>query len=74
MNLVGKEFPAARDDEHGMIVLSCVAGGSREFNDTVIVNPYAIDGNVPLHARGPRSETSSRPGLARVLPTAVQLQ
>jgi trehalose 6-phosphate synthase len=43
MNLVAKEFVAARDDEHGVLVLSCFAGASQELIDAVIVNPYAID-------------------------------
>ena len=29
-DLVAKEFVAARDDEHGVIVLSCFAGASRD--------------------------------------------
>jgi trehalose-6-phosphate synthase len=44
MNLVAKEFVAARDDEQGVLLLSCFAGASRELTDAVIVNPYDIDG------------------------------
>ncbi|HYL12666.1 MAG TPA: trehalose-6-phosphate synthase [Terriglobales bacterium] len=40
MNLVAKEFVAARDDEQGMLVLSQFAGASRELRDAVVVNPY----------------------------------
>ena len=40
MNLVAKEFVAARDDEQGVLVLSQFAGASRELRDAVIVNPY----------------------------------
>ncbi|MBI4346238.1 MAG: trehalose-6-phosphate synthase [Elusimicrobia bacterium] len=40
MNLVAKEFIAARDDEGGALVLSCFAGASRELRDALIVNPY----------------------------------
>ncbi len=40
MNLVAKEFVAARDDEQGVLVLSQFAGASRELRDAVMVNPY----------------------------------
>ncbi len=40
MNLVAKEFVAARDDEDGVLVLSAFAGVSRELQEALIVNPY----------------------------------
>lgn len=40
MNLVAKEFVAARDDEKGVLILSQFAGASRELRDALIVNPY----------------------------------
>jgi trehalose 6-phosphate synthase len=40
MNLVAKEFVAARDDEQGVLILSTFAGASRELNEALIVNPY----------------------------------
>jgi trehalose 6-phosphate synthase len=40
MNLVAKEFVAARDDEHGVLVLSLFTGASRELTEALIVNPY----------------------------------
>ncbi|BBF93606.1 alpha,alpha-trehalose-phosphate synthase (UDP-forming) [Blastochloris tepida] len=40
MNLVAKEFVAARDDERGVLVLSTFAGASRELVEGLIVNPY----------------------------------
>ncbi len=43
MNLVAKEFVAARDDEHGVLVLSRFAGASRELPEALIVNPYDYD-------------------------------
>ncbi len=43
MNLVAKEFVAARDDEDGVLVLSRFTGASRELRDALIVNPYDID-------------------------------
>jgi trehalose 6-phosphate synthase len=43
MNLVAKEFVAARDDERGVLILSRFTGASRELPEALIVNPYDID-------------------------------
>jgi trehalose 6-phosphate synthase/phosphatase len=43
MNLVAKEFVAARDDEDGVLVLSALAGAAQELGDALIINPYDID-------------------------------
>ena len=43
MNLVAKEFLAARDDEQGVLILSRFTGAARELHDAVIVNPYDTD-------------------------------
>lgn len=43
MNLVAKEFIAARDDEDGVLILSQFTGASRELPDALIVNPYDIE-------------------------------
>lgn len=43
MNLVAKEFVAARQDESGVLILSCFTGASRELHDAIIVNPYDVD-------------------------------
>jgi trehalose 6-phosphate synthase len=43
MNLVAKEFVAARDDERGVLVLSALAGAAQELEDAVIINPYDAD-------------------------------
>jgi len=43
MNLVAKEFLAARNDECGMLILSCFTGAARELRDALLVNPYDID-------------------------------
>jgi len=40
MNLVSKEFVAARDDEKGVLILSQFAGASRELKEALIINPY----------------------------------
>ncbi|MBI3182631.1 MAG: trehalose-6-phosphate synthase [Myxococcales bacterium] len=43
MNLVAKEFVAARDDERGVLVLSQFTGAAREMTEALIVNPYDLD-------------------------------
>jgi trehalose 6-phosphate synthase len=43
MNLVAKEFVAARDDERGVLILSQFTGAARELPEALIVNPYDTD-------------------------------
>jgi trehalose 6-phosphate synthase len=43
MNLVAKEFLAARGDERGVLILSEFTGAARELRDALLVNPYDID-------------------------------
>jgi len=43
MNLVAKEFVAARDDEHGVLILSQFTGAARELPEALIINPYDAD-------------------------------
>ncbi len=44
MNLVAKEFVAARTDEDGVLVLSELAGAAEELDAALQVNPYDVDG------------------------------
>ncbi len=44
MNLVAKEFLAARHDEDGVLILSRFTGAARELRDALLVNPYDVDG------------------------------
>ena len=43
MNLVAKEFVAARDDEQGVLILSQFTGAAAELAEALVVNPYNID-------------------------------
>lgn len=43
MNLVAKEYVAARTAEDGVLILSQFAGASREFREALVVNPYGPD-------------------------------
>jgi trehalose 6-phosphate synthase/phosphatase len=42
MNLVSKEYIASKLDQKGVLILSEMAGASRELSDAVIVNPYDV--------------------------------
>ena len=43
MNLVAKEFVAARADDRGVLILSGFTGAARELRDALLVNPYDIE-------------------------------
>jgi trehalose 6-phosphate synthase len=42
MNLVAKEFVAAREDERGALILSTFAGAAHEMSDALLINPYDV--------------------------------
>ncbi|AYF99400.1 alpha,alpha-trehalose-phosphate synthase (UDP-forming) [Protaetiibacter intestinalis] len=44
MNLVAKEYVAARSDEDGVLILSEFTGASDELRAALLVNPHDIDG------------------------------
>ncbi len=52
MNLVAKEYLAAREDGDGVLVLSKFTGAAVELRDALIVNPYDIDGVAEAVHRG----------------------
>lgn len=43
MNLVAKEFIAARNDLQGSLILSRFTGAARELHDALLINPYDVD-------------------------------
>jgi trehalose 6-phosphate synthase/phosphatase len=43
MNLIAKEYLAARQDGSGVLILSEMAGSARELNDAILVNPNNLD-------------------------------
>jgi trehalose 6-phosphate synthase len=43
MNLVAKEFVAAREDLRGVLILSRFTGAARELSEALLVNPYDIE-------------------------------
>ena len=70
MNLVAKEFVAARDDDRGVLILSQFTGAARELPEALIVNPYDADQSAAaLHMAlsMPASEQRDRMRLMRGL-------
>jgi trehalose 6-phosphate synthase len=51
MNLVAKEFVAARDDDRGVLVLSARAGAAQQLREALIVDPIDIDASARALAR-----------------------
>jgi len=51
MNLVAKEFVAARDDLDGILILSELAGAAQELSEALIINPYDERGFTDAVAR-----------------------
>ena len=43
MNLVAKEYVAAKIDNKGSLILSRFTGAARELTDAILVNPYSIE-------------------------------
>jgi trehalose 6-phosphate synthase len=62
MNLVAKEFVAARDDERGVLMLSRFTGAARELTEALLVNPYDLE------------EASSAFATALAMPVAEQAE
>ena len=60
MNLVAKEFVAARRDEFGVLVLSQFTGASRDLKGALLINPYSAE------------ETSEVLRIALTMPKAEQ--
>jgi trehalose 6-phosphate synthase len=68
MNLVAKEFVAARDDEDGVLILSTFAGASRELTEAVLVNPFDVSETaeaMEIAMRMSREERRNRMSLMR---------
>lgn len=68
MNLVAKEFVAARDDEDGVLILSTFAGASRELLEALPVNPYDVSETaeaIHIAIDMPREERRERMQLMR---------
>ena len=51
MNLVAKEYVAARDMEDGVLILSRFAGAAAQLREALLVNPYHIEQTAEALAR-----------------------
>jgi len=69
MNLVAKEFVAAREDERGVLMLSRFTGAARELTEALVVNPYDMEAAsaaiatalaMPLEQQGERMRAMRR--------------
>jgi trehalose-6-phosphate synthase len=68
MNLVAKEFVAARDDADGVLILSTFAGASRELVEALLVNPFDVAETAAAMRRAvemPREQRRQRMQLMR---------
>ncbi|MBT9456470.1 MAG: trehalose-6-phosphate synthase [Burkholderiaceae bacterium] len=69
MNLVCKEFIAARDDEQGVLLLSRFAGAAAELTEALIVNPYHVEESADALLKAitmPAAEQRERMGNLRI--------
>jgi trehalose 6-phosphate synthase len=67
MNLVAKEYVAARGDRPGVLLLSKFAGAARELPEACLINPYDIDGSADLLLESLRQpEERRRAAMARM--------
>jgi trehalose 6-phosphate synthase/phosphatase len=63
MNLVSKEFVAARSDEDGVLILSEFAGAAAELGEAIQINPYDLESQVAAFERAltmPAAERRAR--------------
>jgi len=77
MNLVAKEFVAARTDLDGVLLLSELAGAADELDAAVRVNPYDISGTATAMARAltmPAPERRARMSALRATVGAGDVQ
>ena len=64
MNLVAKEFVAARGDLDGALILSEFAGAAQDLDGALIVNPYDIEGDQASAGDGHRDARGRACGAA----------
>jgi trehalose 6-phosphate synthase len=72
MNLVAKEFIAAREDEEGALILSQFTGAARELRDAVIVNPYDVEQLAEAIRLALEMDTEERQARMRLLRNIVK--
>lgn len=71
MNLIAKEYVAARHDERGVLVLSEFTGAVHELTEALIVNPHDLDSTVAAMVRAIRMPPEEESRRMRSLRTVV---
>lgn len=72
MNLVSKEYVAARQDERGVLILSRFTGAARELHDAIIVNPYDVKSTGDAIAQALQMDVREMAGRMRRMRTTVR--
>jgi len=72
MNLVAKEYVAAKQDERGVLILSRFTGAARELRDAIIVNPYDIESTGEAIAQALRMDVNEMTERMRRMRTSVR--
>jgi alpha,alpha-trehalose-phosphate synthase [UDP-forming] len=72
MNLVAKEYIAAKADLEGILILSRFTGAARELNEAFLVNPYATDEFAEVIKRAAEMPSGDRANRMRKLREKVQ--
>jgi trehalose 6-phosphate synthase len=72
MNLVAKEFVAARDDHDGVLILSTFAGASRELIEALLVNPYDLSETAAAIRQALRMDRDERRERMRLMRRTVK--
>jgi trehalose 6-phosphate synthase len=73
MNLVSKEYVAARADERGALVLSEFAGAAAELTQAFLCNPHDLDGVKEAILRGVNVHEDEAAGRMRAMRRQVRL-
>jgi trehalose 6-phosphate synthase len=67
MNLVAKEYVAARSDDDGALILSRFTGASQELRDALLINPYDVEDTAEaIHTAITLSAQDRRSRMARM--------
>ena len=72
MNLVAKEFVAARDDVRGVLVLSQFAGAAQQLRAAILVNPFRTDESADAMAQALRMPAIEQTKRMRILRAHVR--
>ena len=62
MNLVAKEYVAARVDDGGALLLSEFTGAAAELHEAYLVNPHDVDGLKDTLVRALEADAGREPG------------